>query len=255
MSGRPGVDLNSDVGESFGRWRLGDDEAVLALVTSANVACGFHAGDPTTLRRCCETAAAQGVVVGAQVGYRDLAGFGRRFVDCDPGELADDVTYQIGALEAMARVAGTRVAYVKPHGALYNTAVHHAGHAQAVVDAVRAYDPSLPVLGLPGSELLRRAEAVGLRPVREAFADRGYTPEGTLVPRTEPGALLDDAHEVAHRVLGLVTTGRLTAADGSEVAVDAESVCLHGDTPGAVGMAEAVRSALDEAGVDVRSFV
>ena len=183
----PAVDLNSDVGESFGRWRLGDDDAVLAQVTSANVACGFHAGDPTTLRTCCEIAAAQGVVVGAQVGYRDLAGFGRRFIDVDPVELADDVTYQIGALSAMARVAGTSVAYVKPHGALYNTVVHHEQQAQAVVDAVRAYDADLPLLGLPGSELLARAEAAGLRTVREAFADRGYTPEGTLVPRSRAG--------------------------------------------------------------------
>ncbi|MBR7744018.1 LamB/YcsF family protein [Phycicoccus sp. BSK3Z-2] len=254
VSAPASVDLNSDVGESFGRWRLGDDDAVLALVTSANVACGFHAGDPTTLRRCCETAATRGVAVGAQVGYRDLAGFGRRFVDVDPGELADDVTYQVGALEAMARVAGTRVSYVKPHGALYNAAVHHEGHAQAVVDAVRAYDPSLPVLGLPGSQLLRRAEAAGLRPVREAFADRGYTPEGTLVPRSEPGALLEDVDEVAARVLRLVREGVVAAVDGSDVAVDAESVCLHGDTPGAVGMATAVRAALDDAGVDVRTF-
>ena len=249
------VDLNSDVGESFGRWRLGDDDAVLALVTSANVACGFHAGDPTTLRRCCSTAAERGVVVGAQVGYRDLAGFGRRFVDVDPGELADDVTYQIGALEAMARVAGTRVRYVKPHGALYNAAVHHEAQAQAVVDAVRAYDPSLPVLGLPGSQLLRRAEAAGLTPVREAFADRGYTPEGTLVPRSQEGAVLEDAQVVADRVVELVETGAVRAVDGSRVRVEAESVCLHGDTPGAVGMATRVRAALEDAGVAVRPFV
>ncbi len=233
------VDLNSDVGESFGRWTLGDDAAVLRLVTSANVACGFHAGDPSTLRRCCELAAEYGVTVGAQVGYRDLAGFGRRFIDIDPVELADDVTYQIGALEAMARVSGTRVAYVKPHGALYNAAVHHEAQAQAVVDAVAAYDRDLPVLGLPGSELLARAEAAGLRPVREAFADRGYTPEGTLVARSQPGALLEDPAEVARRVVRLVTEGVVTAVDGTEVAVAAESVCLHGDTPGAVEMADA----------------
>ncbi len=250
----PAVDLNSDVGESFGRWRLGDDDAVLAQVTSANVACGFHAGDPTTLRTCCEIAAAKGVVVGAQVGYRDLAGFGRRFIDVDPVELADDVTYQIGALSAMARVAGTTVAYVKPHGALYNTAVHHERQAQAVVDAVRAYDADLPLLGLPGSELLARAEVAGLRTVREAFADRGYTPEGTLVPRSRPGALLEDPDQVAQRVLRLVTEGVVTAVDGTDVAVEAESVCLHGDTPGAVAMAERVRAVLDAAGVVVRPF-
>ena len=162
-----GIDLNSDLGESFGRWTLGDDDAMLGLVTSANVACGFHAGDATTLRRTCAHAAAGGVAVGAQVSYRDLAGFGRRFVDMDPGELADDVVYQLGALEGMCRVVGTAVRFVKPHGALYNAVVHHRGQARAVVAAVRDYDPALPVLGLPGSELLRAAEAAGLRGVPE----------------------------------------------------------------------------------------
>jgi 5-oxoprolinase (ATP-hydrolysing) subunit A len=248
------IDLNSDVGESFGRWRLGDDEAVLGLVTSANVACGFHAGDPRTLRVTCETAAANGVAVGAQVGYRDLAGFGRRFIDVDPLELTDDVIYQIGALDAMARVAGTSVTYVKPHGALYNTAVHHERQAQAVVEALLAYDRSLPVLGLPGSELLARATAAGLRSVREAFADRGYTPEGTLVPRSEPGALLDDPDEVGRRVVRMVTEGQVVAVDGTVVAIEAESVCVHGDSPGAVAMAESVRAGLDAAGVTVEAF-
>lgn len=248
------VDLNSDVGESFGRWTLGDDAAMLGLVSSANVACGFHAGDASTLRRCCELAAEEGVRVGAQVGYRDLAGFGRRFVDMDPVELADDVTYQIGALEGLARVAGTRVSYVKPHGALYNAVVHHEAQAQAVIDAVRAYDAGLPVLGLPGSQLLVRAEAAGLRPVTEAFADRGYTPQGTLVPRSEAGALLHDPEDVARRVLRLVTEGVVTAVDGTDVAVGAESVCLHGDTPGAVAMAARVRATLHEAGVRVAAF-
>ncbi len=248
------VDLNADVGESFGRWRLGDDDAVLDVVTSANVACGFHAGDASTLRRCCESAVRRGVVIGAQVGYRDLAGFGRRFIDMDPVELADDVTYQIGALEALARVAGARVAYVKPHGALYNATVHHQAQARAVVAAVAAYDETLPVLGLPGSRLLAEAERAGLRPVREAFADRGYTPEGTLVPRSEPGALLEDPVEVADRVLRMVRDGEVEAVDGTVVRVDAESVCLHGDSPGAVQMAAAVRAGLDEAGLSVRAF-
>jgi UPF0271 protein len=241
------VDLNSDLGESFGRWVLGDDDAMLRLVTSANVACGFHAGDATTLRRTCATAASRGVVVGAQVAYRDLAGFGRRFVDVEPGELADDVIYQIGALDGLCRVGGTRVRYVKPHGALYNATVHHTAQARAVVDAVRDYDADLPVLGLPGSELLRAAEAAGLRAVPEFFADRGYTPGGALVPRREPGALLHDAEEVAARVVRLVERGTVAAVDGSEVAVRAESVCVHGDTPGAVAMAEAVRRALEGA--------
>jgi UPF0271 protein len=250
----PVVDLNSDVGESFGRWQLGDDDAVLAVVTSANVACGFHAGDPRTLRRTCETAAREGVVVGAQVGYRDLPGFGRRFIDVEPAELTDDVVYQIGALDGLARAAGTSVRYVKPHGALYNTAVHHEAQAQAVVDAVLAYDRELPLLGLPGSRLLALGERAGLRVVREAFADRGYTPDATLVPRREAGALLEDPDEVAARVVRLVTEGTLEAVDGSTVAVDAESVCVHGDSPGAVAMARAVRVGLEAAGVTLQPF-
>ena len=254
MSAQPRVDLNSDVGESFGRWQLGDDEAVLALVTSANVACGFHAGDSTTLRETCAVAARQGVAVGAQVAYRDLAGFGRRFIDVDPVELADDVLYQIGALEALAKAAGTRVRYVKPHGALYNAAVHHEDQARAVVDAVRAYDPGLAVLGLAGSALLAAAERAGLRTVREAFADRAYTAEGTLVSRRHAGAVLDDPAEVAQRVVQMVTEGRVAAVDGSAVAVEADSVCVHGDSPGAVAIAEKVRAELVAAGVRLEAF-
>ena len=248
------LDLNSDLGESFGRWVLGDDEAMLGLVSSANVACGFHAGDPTTLRRTCRQAAGAGVVVGAQVGYRDLAGFGRRFIDVTPEELADDVVYQIGALDGMCRVAGTAVRYVKPHGALYNTIVHHEEQAAAVVAAVRDYSPELPVLGLPGSAFLRSAERAGLRTVREFFVDRGYTPEGTLVSRREPGAVLHDPQEVTERVLRLVTDGVVRAVDGSDVAVEAASACVHGDSPGAVDMARAVRAGLEKAGVAVRAF-
>ncbi len=248
------LDLNSDLGESFGQWVLGDDEAMLELVTSANVACGFHAGDPTTLRRTCAIAAERGVVVGAQVGYRDLAGFGRRFIDVAPGELADDVVYQIGALDGMCRVAGTAVRYVKPHGALYNAIVHHEEQAAAVVAAVRDYSPDLPVLGLPGSAFLRVAERAGLRAVPEFFVDRGYTPQGTLVPRREAGALLHDPAEVTARVLRLVSDGVVAAVDGSDVAVRAASACVHGDSPGAVDMARAVRAGLAEAGVPVRAF-
>lgn len=249
------VDLNSDVGESFGRWQLGDDEAVLALVTSANVACGFHAGDATTLRRTCSVAAKQGVVVGAQVGYRDLAGFGRRFIDMDPVELTDDVLYQIGALDGLARASGTTVRYVKPHGALYNATVHHERQAQAVVDAILAYDKSLPLLGLPGSELLAAGERAGLRTVREAFADRGYTPQATLVSRSTPGAVLSDPAEVARRVVRMVTEGHVCSVDGSTVAIDAESVCVHGDSPGAVEMAAQIREELTAAGVEIRPFL
>jgi 5-oxoprolinase (ATP-hydrolysing) subunit A len=248
------LDLNSDLGESFGRWVLGDDEAVLGLVTSANVACGFHAGDPTTLRRTCAGAAARGVVVGAQVGYRDLAGFGRRFIDVAPDELADDVVYQIGALDGMCLVAGTAVRYVKPHGALYNAVVHHEEQAAAVVAAVRDYSTDLPVLGLPGSAFLRAAEKAGLRAVPEFFVDRAYTREGTLVSRREAGAVLHDPDDVSARVLRLVTDGVVTAIDGNDVPVRAESACVHGDSPGAVDMARAVRSSLEKAGVVLEPF-
>jgi UPF0271 protein len=249
------MDLNADVGESFGRWSLGEDATMLQLVTSANVACGFHAGDPTGILTTCRLAMQSNVVVGAQVGYRDLAGFGRRAIDVNPGTLTNDLIYQIGALDGFARVAGTRVRYVKPHGALYNTVVDHTAQAVAVVEAILLYDASLPLMGLPGSVLLTLANEAGLRTVTEAFADRGYTPEGTLVPRSEPGALLHDPRQVAERMTRMVTTGRVQALDGTDVTVSAESICVHGDSPGAVEMAVAVRKALVSAGVDIRPFV
>ena len=249
------IDLNSDIGEGLGPWKMGDDEAILGSVTSANIACGFHAGDPSHMRTTTTLAAQRGVAVGAHVAYRDLVGFGRRFVDATPTELADDVLYQIGALDAIARAAGTRVSYVKPHGALYNTIVHHEGHARAVVDAVKAFGGDLALLLLPGSLALELAEQAGIRGVREAFADRGYTPEGTLVSRREPGAVLHDVDAVAARVTRLATEGVLEAVDGSELRLDAESVCLHGDTEGAVAMAAAVRASLEAAGVTPKSFV
>ena len=250
----PRVDLNSDVGESYGRWTLGDDAALLEVVSSANVACGFHAGDPSTLRETCSKAVEQGVVIGAQVGYPDLVGFGRRFVDMEPAELTDAVVYQLGALDGMARVAGARGAYLKPHGALYNTIVHHEAQAAAVVQAVAAYDAALPVLGLPDSAFLRLAEDHGLRTVTEAFADRAYTPAGTLVSRREAGAVLHDPAEVAERVLRMVSAGEVVAVDGTVVRLAPDSVCVHGDSPGAVEMARAVRGALESAGVTIRAF-
>ena len=248
------IDLNSDLGEGFGVWRLGDDDALLEVVTSANVACGFHAGDPDILRRVCDKAAEQGVVIGAQVGYRDLAGFGRRSIDVPPDTLTNDVIYQLGALDGFARIAGARVGYVKPHGALYNRIVHDEVQAAAVVAAVTAYDVSLPVLGLPGSSWLRLAAEAGLETVREAFADRGYTPQGTLVPRSEPGALVTDVEEVARRVVRMATQGTILAVDGTEVPVEAQSICVHGDSPGAVAMAVAVRRALEDADVSITPF-
>lgn len=248
------VDLNSDLGEGFGPWSLGDDEAVLDLVTSANVACGFHAGDSSTLRRVCAQAAERGVAIGAQVGYRDLAGFGRRFIDMDLEELVDEVIYQIAALDGFARIAGSRVSYVKPHGALYNTAAGDPATAAAIAEAVRLYDDGLAVLGLAGSHLVDQAVAAGLAAVPEAFADRAYTPEGMLVSRRDPGAVLNDPGEVAARCVQLVTQGTVKAVDGSTVAVDARSICVHGDTDGAVDLARAVRQGLQGAGVQLRAF-
>ncbi|MDQ1662105.1 MAG: 5-oxoprolinase (ATP-hydrolyzing) subunit [Blastococcus sp.] len=248
------IDLNADLGEGFGVWRLGDDDALLGVVSSANVACGFHAGDPSIMRRVCERAVAGGVAIGAQVSYRDLAGFGRRFLDVAPAELADDVLYQLAALDGIARTAGGRVAYVKPHGALYNATVTHDEQARAVVEAVAGYDASLAVLGLPASALLDRAGRAGLRAVPEGFADRGYTADGTLVPRNLPGALIDDPALVAERAVRMAVDGVVVAVDGSRVEVDVASVCVHGDTPGAVELARAVRAALTAAGIGVAAF-
>ena len=248
------VDLNSDLGEGFGVWTLGDDAALLAIVTSANVACGFHGGDPGIMRRTCAAAVEHGVAIGAQVSYRDLAGFGRRKIDMPRGELTDDVLYQLGALDGFARVAGDRVRYVKPHGALYNAIVDDAEQAAAVVDAVVAYDRTLPVLGLPGSEWLRQAAAAGLTAVPEFFADRAYTPDGRLVSRRQPGAVLHDPAAVAERCASWLRTGTVTAVDGSTVPVEARSVCVHGDTPGAVELAREVRAALEAAGLTPAPF-
>lgn len=249
------VDLNADVGEGFGRWELGDDDAVLSTVTSANVACGFHAGDPATMTRTVRTALDRGVRIGAHVSYRDLAGFGRRYVDASEEELTGDVVYQIGALQGIARSVGARVAYVKPHGALYNTIAHDERHARAVITAIVRVDPSLPLVGLAGSPLLETARDAGLTVVAEAFADRAYAPDGTLLPRREPGAVLTGPQEVADRVVRWARTGTFTAVDGSEVRVDAASVCVHGDSPGAVAMARAVRRGLEDAGTTLVPFV
>jgi UPF0271 protein len=248
------IDLNADLGESFGRWRLGDDDALLAVVSSANVACGFHAGDPSTMRRSCELAVRHGVRIGAQVGYRDLVGFGRREIDYEPAELADDVLYQIGALDGFARAAGDRVRYVKPHGALYNRTVRDRRQADAVTAAVAAYDRSLPLLGLPGSSLLASAAEAGLDTVGEAFADRAYTATGELTPRRVPGAVLADEDAVLAQVTRLVTEQQVIALTGELVPMRAGSLCVHGDTPGAARLAVQVRATLTAAGVRVAAF-
>jgi lactam utilization protein B len=248
------VDLNADLGESYGAWRLGDDEALLSIITSANIACGFHAGDPLTIRRACATAVARGVTIGAQVSYNDLAGFGRREMSVPPAELTAEILYQIAALDGIARAEGGRVGYVKPHGALYNRAVWDAVQAGAVIEAIQAYDRELPLLTLPGSVAAVEASAAGLTVVAEAFADRAYNDDGTLVRRGQPGAVLTDPDAVAERAVGMVTAGTLESVTGRPVRVLTRSVCVHGDTPGAVGLATAVRGALEKAGVRLAPF-
>jgi UPF0271 protein len=249
------IDLNADLGESFGVWRLSDDDAMLDVVTSANVACGFHAGDATTLARACRAAAERGVRIGAQVSYRDLAGFGRRFIDATPEDLRADVIYQIGALQALAHAAGSTVSYVKPHGALYNAVVNNHAQARAVAEAVHAVDANLPVLGLSGSVFFAEAQELGLRTVPEAFADRAYRSDGQLVSRHERNAVLHDIDEISDRVASMVTAGRVAAVDGSTIQITVESVCVHGDSPGAVQIANAVRHRLVADGVELRAFI
>jgi UPF0271 protein len=246
------IDVNADLGEGYGIWQLGDDLALLDVVTSANVACGFHAGDPLIMRRVCAAAVERGVAIGAQVSYRDLAGFGRREMDVAAPELTAEILYQLAALDGIARAEGGRVAYVKPHGALYNRVSRDPVQAQAVVEAVRAYDPSLPLLTLPGSVVHDVAD--GLTVVAECFADRAYTPAGALVSRREPGAVIQDREAVIQRAIKMAVEGTVVAVDGSEIALKARSICVHGDTPGAVALAQSVRSALAEAGVALESF-
>ena len=249
------IDLNADLGEGFGVWRLGDDDALLDIVTSANVACGFHAGDPATMRRVCVAAADRGVVIGAQVGYRDLYGFGRRRMHVDPDDLAANVLYQIGALDACAKAAGSGVRYLKPHGALYNTAVDDREQADAVATAVAAFDRTLPVLALPGSALADAAHAAGLSFVPEAFADRAYLPSGRLVPRSERGAVIDDPYDVVARAATFAVQQRVTATDGTVLPIEARSLCVHGDTPGAVYLAGEIHRTLVDAGVTLAPFI
>lgn len=231
------IDLNADLGEGFGRWALGDDDALLRVVTSANVACGFHAGDPSVMRRVCAEAQRLGVRIGAQVSYRDLAGFGRREMDVPADELSAEVRYQIGALSAFGPVS-----YVKPHGALYNRCMRDPVQARAVVEAVLAWRDTLPVLGLPGSELLRAAAAAGLPVIAEGYADRAYAVDGRLRPRSEPGAVIHDAALAARNALDLARSSRV------------QTLCVHGDTPGAVRIAQSVRDALEGAGLRLRAF-
>ncbi len=249
------MDINSDLGESYGAWRMGDDMAMLAIVTSANVACGFHAGDPAGILQTLKAAAAHGVAVGAHVAYPDLVGFGRRNMDPTSAELVADVIYQIGALQGLARAAGTRVRYVKPHGALYNTIAHDERQAGDVIAAMQAADPQLTLLALAGSPLVERARARGLAVVAEAFADRAYNDDGTLVSRRLEGAVLHDPDAVAERMLQWVERGELPSISGRPVRIEADSICVHGDSPGAVEMARRIRARLAAAGVPLAPFV
>jgi 5-oxoprolinase (ATP-hydrolysing) subunit A len=244
------IDLNADLGEG-----IGDDAALLQVVTSANVACGFHAGDPATMQSVCRLAVIHGVIVGAQVSYRDREGFGRRFINVDPDELTADVLYQLGALNAIARHCGSRVSYLRPHGALYNRAVNDELHAAAVVAAVQDYDQRLPVVGLPNSRLLALADAAGLPQVPEAFVDRAYTADGTLVPRSESDAVLTDPDDVVAQAVRIAMSGQVVAVDGTVVPVSARSLCVHSDTPGALALAIRVREALVMSGVTIAPFV
>ncbi|NUS34949.1 MAG: LamB/YcsF family protein [Pseudarthrobacter sp.] len=248
------MDLNADLGQAFGSWTMSGDAAMVQLVTSANVACGFHAGDPVTMLDACRAAYELDVTVGAHLGYRDLAGFGLRALDASFDELFGDVLYQLGALDGVAHAVGASVDYVKPHGALYETLMHDAEQASAVVAAVGAYDPGLPILGYPGSELLKQARAAGHPVFVEAFPDRAYRADGSLVPRQQEGAVLHDVDTVVERAVRLAAKGEVVAVDGSVLQVRPDSLCLSGGTPAAVAMAARVRAGLEEAGVELESF-
>ncbi|MBX6372247.1 MAG: LamB/YcsF family protein [Acidothermus sp.] len=252
---KPRIDLNADVGESFGAYTLGSDDELLGIVTSASIACGFHAGDPSVMHRTVETACRAGVVVGAHVGYPDLRGFGRRAMAVDPRDLYCDVLYQIGALDAIARACGTTVRYVKPHGALYHAAAADPAIARAVATAIRDFGAGCPVLTGPGSALVEVGEETGIRVVIEGFPDRAYTAAGTLVPRSHPAALIEDPAEAAARAVRMATDGKVVAVDGSVVDVHAETLCIHGDAPDAPARARAVRQALQAACVEIVAFV
>ena len=245
------IDLNADVGESFGVYRYGDDEGVVPCVSSVNIACGFHAGDPAVMRSTVQLARLHGVAIGAHPGFHDLPGFGRREMHLGAAELETLIAYQIGALAAIAASEGTRLSHVKPHGALYNMAARDAAMADAIARAVRGVDASLVLFGLSGSQLTAGGERAGLRVASEVFADRGYRADGSLAPRGTPGAVVTDAAEVARRAVDMAVRHAVTALDGASVSVRADTICVHGDTPGAAAIARAVRDALRSAGIDV----
>jgi 5-oxoprolinase (ATP-hydrolysing) subunit A len=248
------IDLNSDLGESFGPWPMGQDAALMDSISSANVACGFHAGDPGTMRATIALAREKGVAIGAHPGFQDLAGFGRREMKATPAEVEDLVLYQVSALAGMASAQGVRLQHVKAHGALYNMACRDRALAEAIARAVAALDPSLILFGLPNSELLRAGQAAGLRVAAEVFADRAYDPDGSLTSRAKPGSVIDDTQKVVDRAIKMVRDNKVIAIDGSTIAVQADTICLHGDTPGAAEHARVLRRGLEGAGISVASW-
>ncbi len=248
------VDLNADLGEGFGRYRLDSDLELLGLVSSANVACGFHAGDPTVMRETVSRAAARRVAIGAHPSYPDLVGFGRRELGATVEQIEADVVYQIGALAAFCVGNGARLRYVKPHGALYNRAATEAPVARAIVRAIRSVDPELMLLGLDGSAMIAEAESEGVRAAREAFVDRAYLADGRLVPRGQPGAVLDDVAAVVERAVRMVTERFVIAVDGTRRIVRPDSLCVHGDGPHAVAIVRALRERLEAIGIDIAPF-
>jgi 5-oxoprolinase (ATP-hydrolysing) subunit A len=248
------IDLNSDLGESFGPWAIGNDAALMDSITSANVACGFHAGDPGTMRATIALARDKGVAIGAHPGFQDLVGFGRREIKASPAEVADLVLYQVSALAGMAAAHGIKLQHVKPHGALYNMACKDRGLADAVATAIASLDRSLILFGLPDSELLRAGEAAGLAVAAEVFADRAYDPDGSLTARAKPGSVIHDTAQVVERAIKMVKDQQVIAVNGSTITLRAETICLHGDTPGAAEHARAVRAGLQNAGISVKNL-
>ena len=248
------VDLNSDLGESFGPWPMGQDAALMDSISSANVACGFHAGDPGAMRATIALARDKGVAIGAHPGFQDLVGFGRREIKASAGEVHDLVLYQVSALAGMAAAQGVTLQHVKAHGALYNMACRDRALADAIAKAVAAFDRSLILFGLPNSELLRAGDAAGLKTAAEVFADRSYDPDGSLTSRSKPGSVIHDTPVVVQRAIKMVKDQQVIAVDGSTIQLQADTICLHGDTPGAAEHAKAVRQGLEKAGIKVMSL-
>ena len=245
------IDLNSDLGESFGRWTLGNDAEVMKSITSANIACGYHAGDPGVIRQTLRMARHAGVAAGAHPGLPDLAGFGRRTMAVTAAEVEDMVLYQVGAIAALAAAEGVRLRHVKPHGALYNMAVKDGSLAAAIARAIAALDPRLLMFALPGTELERAAEAAGLRVAREGFADRAYEADGSLTPRSRPGAVIHSAEEVIGRAVRMARDGVVRATNGSDIAMRVDTICTHGDTPGSHDLTRQLRAGLEADGIAV----